>query len=76
MVDKKKNIFIKYESDKKFWKFSNKLAIRKGMWKGVIPGLGKRMELYNLELDIGEANNLAMKNPEKVRELKALIKTL
>ncbi len=23
MVDKKKNIFIKYESDKKFWKFSN-----------------------------------------------------
>ena len=24
MVDKKKNIFIKYESDKKFWKFSNK----------------------------------------------------
>jgi len=24
MVDKKKNIFIKYDSDKKFWKFSNK----------------------------------------------------
>ncbi len=24
MVDKKKTIFIKYESDKKFWKFSNK----------------------------------------------------
>ena len=24
MIDKKRNIFIKYESDKKFWKFSNK----------------------------------------------------
>jgi len=43
------------------------------MWKGVIPGLGKKMELYNLELDIGETDNLAIKNPEKVRELKASI---
>ena len=67
----------KYSNQKEheflFWKFSNKVAIRKGMWKGVIPGLGKKMELYNLELDIGETDNLAIKNPEKVRELKASI---
>ena len=30
-------------------------------------------ELYNLEIDIGETNNLAKKFPEKVAELKELM---
>ena len=54
--------------------FSNKKAIRKGNWKGVITGPKKDMELYNLESDIGEEKNVAMKYPEKVRELNQIIK--
>jgi uncharacterized sulfatase len=57
-----------------FWMFSNKKAIRKGNWKGVITGPKKDMELYNLESDIGEEKNVAMKYPEKVRELNQVIK--
>ena len=33
----------------------------------------KNDELYNLEIDIGETNNLAKKFPEKVAELKELM---
>ena len=57
-----------------FWMFSNKKAIRKENWKGVITGPKKDMELYNLESDIGEEKNVAMKYPEKVRELNQIIK--
>lgn len=32
---------------------------------------GPRVELYNLAADIGEKNNLAASNPEKVKELRA-----
>lgn len=56
-----------------FWKFSNKKAIRKGNWKGVITGTNRDMELYNLKSDIGEKKNLAKKYPEKVRELDQII---
>ena len=57
-----------------FWMFSNKKAIRKGNWKGVITGPKNDMELYNLESDIGETKNVAMKYPKKVRELNQIIK--
>lgn len=49
------------------------LAIVAGDWK-LIPGEGKKKtELYNLKNDIGEKNNLADSNPEKVKELTALL---
>ncbi len=57
-----------------FWMFSNKKAIRKENWKGVITGPKNDMELYNLESDIGETKNVAMKYPKKVRELNQIIK--
>ena len=56
-----------------FWKFSNKKAIRKGNWKGVITGTNRDMELYDLKSDISERKNLARKYPEKVRELNQII---
>jgi hypothetical protein len=53
-------------------------SVRKGDWKlirfyGEGPERSHGYELYNLKDDIGEANNLASKMPEKVQELDALI---
>ena len=33
-------------------------------------------ELYNLKRDIGETNNLAVRHPEKVKDLKALMNSI
>ncbi len=44
-------------------------AVRRGDFKLVIPGDGKKAMLYNLEQDIGETTNLAGKHPEKLQEL-------
>lgn len=62
-------------------------AVRQGQWKFLraehkVPGYAldrKRErveELYDLEADLGEQNNLAAKYPEKVSELKKLMETL
>ncbi len=53
-------------------------SVRKGDWKLIrVYGEGENCndgyELYNLKEDIGEANNLATKMPEKVKELNKLI---
>lgn len=70
--------------DMLYWRFGQQIALRAGDWKIVkgagMPGIaadqsGKSgpegAELYNLKDDIGEKNNLAAKNPEKLKELSA-----
>ena len=49
-------------------------AVRKGDWKLIEYFNTGRKELYNLADDIGEQNNLANNNPEKVAELQGLLK--
>ncbi|MDC0325407.1 sulfatase-like hydrolase/transferase [bacterium] len=44
-------------------------AIRQGVWKLIHHHAGHRLELFNIEEDIGEKNNLAEKRPAKVSEL-------
>lgn len=56
--------------DRLLWRFGQQWAIRKGDWKLESDGTGKP-ELYNLTADIGEANNLADKNQDKVKELQS-----
>jgi len=66
-----------------YWRFGAQVAIRMGDWK-LVKGAGSRSieggtrqggasmdgaELYNLKEDIGEKNNLAEKEPEKVKQL-------
>ena len=66
-----------------YWRFGQQIAVRQGDWKlvkgvgspGVAGGGGRASvegaELYNLKDDIGEKNNLAAAQPDKVRELAA-----
>ncbi|MHC2990657.1 chloramphenicol resistance protein [Pontibacter sp. HJ8] len=62
-----------------YWEFGEggfKQAIRKGNWKAIRfykNGQPLRTELYNLSTDIGEQNNLATANPEKVKELEQVM---
>ncbi|WP_373515227.1 arylsulfatase [Persicitalea sp.] len=64
-----------------YWEFyekDGKQAIRKGKWKAVRLNLhknfhGSPVELYNLEEDISESNNLASKYPEIANDLLGLM---
>lgn len=54
-----------------FWKYKNRTAARKGMWKLVRNG--DKYYLFNLEDDVGEENNLIDQLPEKFNEMKLLL---
>ncbi len=67
-----------------YWRFGAQIAIRKGDWKlvkaptGALKGGGpgakatvEGAELYNLTKDIGETQNLAATEPDKLKELSA-----
>lgn len=47
-------------------------TVRQGRWK-LIVGSDGSVELYDLEADPREENNLALENPEKVEELEAVL---
>lgn len=57
------------QRDYLFWSYGSKKALRSGKWKGVVPGQGKDLELYDLETDIGEENDVSAKHPELVQQL-------
>lgn len=48
-------------------------AVRQGDWKFIYYHADRRMELFNLKLDIGETKNLMEENPEKGEELAAVL---
>lgn len=56
------------------WEHFNNAAIRNGKWK-LVKLNGKDWELYDMETDRSELNNLAPSHPEKVKELADLWET-
>lgn len=65
-----------------YWEFherGGRLAVRKGKWKGVRYNVKKdpnsTLELYNLDLDIGEDNNVADQHPEIVTQLDEILRS-
>lgn len=64
-----------------YWEFhemGGRQAVRKGNWKavrlGIIENPDAAIELYNLEQDIAEQNNVAGQYPEIVAEMETLMK--
>ncbi|MEM1135311.1 MAG: arylsulfatase [Bacteroidota bacterium] len=65
-----------------YWEFHEKggrVAVRKGNWKAVRYNVNKGsdapLQLYNLQEDIGEENNVASEFPEIIAEMEELLKT-
>ncbi len=54
------------------WAWGGNRALRRGAWKIVWDKLVRRWELYNLESDATETNDLAARFPERVEKLKKL----
>jgi uncharacterized sulfatase len=54
-----------------YWQFQGKRAVRMGNWKAVRPGADQPWELYDLESDIGERNDVAAGHPDVVRRAEA-----
>ena len=48
-------------------------VVRDGNWKLIHWFEGDKFELYNLSKDIGEANDLAVKEPKRVQKMRALL---
>ena len=85
-VDQSELLLGKRKTGRDYFYF-NDAGVRKGQWKylkanahfhgyAVENGRVKVEELYDLEADLGEQNNLAKKFPEKVVELRALMKSI
>ena len=47
-------------------------GVRLGNWK-LVRGASGRFELYDLDADVGETNDLSAEHPERVNELRALL---
>ena len=63
-----------------FWDFAGyggQMAVRMGKWKGLKRDLRKKdkvtLELYNLEEDIGETNNVTSQHPEIAAKIEQII---
>ena len=54
-----------------YWEHEGNRAVRQGKWKLVSRHPGN-WELYDIEADRTELNDLAARNPQKVAQLKAL----
>ena len=57
-----------------YWEFRDKQAVRMGDWKGVRPeGQRGGLELYDLERDVGEQEDLSRQHPEISAKIKQIL---
>jgi hypothetical protein len=46
-----------------------------GQWKGIRLGRGSKLQLYDLQADLGEENDVADEHPDIVRQLERIMDT-
>lgn len=60
-----------------YWEFFERgfeQAVRMGYWKAIKRAGEGTIELYNLQTDIGEQNNVASEHPEVVKQVEAILR--
>ncbi len=57
-----------------YWQSQGKEAVRMGPWKGVRPGKGKPVELYDILKDPEEGQDLAAGQPDVVKRIEGIMK--
>ncbi|HKA01755.1 MAG TPA: arylsulfatase [Candidatus Solibacter sp.] len=61
-----------------YWEFHERgfsQAVRMGDWKGVRPGVGAPLELYDLHTDLAETTNVASAHPDVVTRMEEILKS-
>jgi arylsulfatase A-like enzyme len=54
-----------------YWELGNQTAVRMGQWKAVRPRPTAPWELYDLDKDLGEQNDLAAEQPDVLAKMEA-----
>ena len=68
-----KELFSKLEQQ--FYEQGGKQAVRMGRWKGVrMPAFTGKMQLFDLENDLGEGNDVAKEHPDIVGKIEDIMK--
>jgi arylsulfatase A len=58
-----------------YWELSGQQAVRIGPWKAVRLKPDQKIQLYNLDKDLGEQNDVAGQNPEIVAKIEQIFTT-
>jgi arylsulfatase A-like enzyme len=61
-----------------YWEFHERgfqQAVRMGRWKAVRPQVDQPLELYDLQTDLAEKNNVALKHPDVLEKIETFLKT-
>jgi arylsulfatase A-like enzyme len=56
-----------------YWEFYANRAVRMGKWKAVGQPAGNRLQLFDLEADLGETNNVASDHPQIVEQMRQIM---
>jgi arylsulfatase len=59
-----------------YWELTGQQAIRMGKWKALHLKPGRKIELYDLDKDVGESHDLAQENPELVAKISEMFRTV
>jgi arylsulfatase A-like enzyme len=57
-----------------YWELNGQQAIRMGKWKALRLKPDRKIQLYNLDKDIGESHDMAEENPELVAKMDEMFK--